>query len=216
LGNPNLNPESAYSIDMGLRVWKPKFSFQLGFFSNWLSDMIVETPGEFIYTINTGPLEGVIDTLPALVNSNVNKAWLYGADFGTQYSVYRGFTLFGSGAYVRGEDTKNNTNLPLIPPVNGRVGVRYTYPKIGTAELTVVGALEQDKVADGEQETGGFSRLDIALSSAKVNLGVSKLQLFAGIENITDKRYTNHLATNRGAISVEPGRNIYFRLNITF
>ncbi|PKP38822.1 MAG: hypothetical protein CVT98_04710, partial [Bacteroidetes bacterium HGW-Bacteroidetes-15] len=216
LGDPSLNPESGYSIDLGMRVWKPKFSFQLGVFSNWLSDMIVETPGEFIYTINTGPLEGVVDTLPALINANVSRAMLYGADFGLQYNFYKGFVVYGSGAYVIGKDTKNNTNLPQIPPMNGRIGLRYTYSKVGSAEFTMVGASAQDKVADGEQVTKGYTRFDVSVSSAKINLGISKLQLFAGVDNIMDNKYTNHLATNRGAISVEPGRNIYVKLNFVF
>jgi len=79
-----------------------------------------------------------------------------------------------------------------------------------------VGAATQDRIAAGESETNGYTRLDLGVSSTKINMGFSKLQLFAGVDNITDKSYTNHLATNRGAISVEPGRNIYLRLNLTF
>lgn len=216
LGDPTLNPESGYSLDMGLRIWKPKFSLQLGGFANWISDMIVEIPGEFIYTINTGPLQGVVDTLPALVNANVSRAFLYGADMGFQYNFYSNFLLFGSGSYVIGKDTEADEYLPQIPPFNGRVGMRYTYHKFGSAEFTVVGASKQDRVADGELATEGYTRFDIGLSTAKINLGISKMQLFLGVDNIMDKSYTNHLATNRGAISIEPGRNIYLRMNLTF
>lgn len=216
LGDPKLNPESGYSLDLGLRIWKQKFSMQLGVFSNWISDMIVETPGEFIYTINTGPLEGVVDTLPALINANVTKAMLYGADFGFQYNFYRNVVAFGSGAYVIGMDTNNDTNLPQIPPLNGRLGLRYTLPRIGAVEIAIIGASDQDKVAEGEKITSGYARYDFAINSSKMYLGASNIQLFAGIENLTDKKYTNHLASNRGAISVEPGRNVYIKLNITF
>jgi len=178
--------------------------------------MIVETPGEFIYTINTGASEGTIDTLPALVNMNVSKAFLYGFDFGFQYNFYSGFVLSGTGAYVRARDTEAGADLPQIPPLNGRLGIRYTSNKIGSVELTLAGAAGQDKIAEGEKETDGYTRLDLALNSASINLRNTRLQLFAGIENLTDRSYTNHLSTNRGSISVEPGRNVYVRMTLGF
>jgi len=216
LGNPNLHPESGYSTDLGLRIWKPKFNFQIDAFINRISNMIVGTPGEFVYTLNTGASQGTTDTVPALINANVSKALLYGVDFGLQYNVFSDLVLFASGAYVRGKDTEADSNLPQMPPLNGRLGMRYTYHGIGSATVTVIGAARQDKVAEGEKETGGYTRCDIAISSANISLGQTKLQIFAGIDNITDRSYTNHLATNRGGISVEPGRNIYLRLSLSF
>ncbi len=216
LGNINLKPENGYAADIGLRMWKTRFTFQADIFANRILNMIVEAPGEFIYTINTGTSEGLIDTLPALVNTNVSKALLYGFDFGFQYNFYSDLVLFGTGSYVRGKDTEARVSLPQIPPLSGRLGIRYTYNKIGSAELTVVGASKQDKIAEGETETGGFTRLDLALSSTSISLGITKLQVYAGIDNITDRSYTSHLSTNRGNISVEPGRNIYLRMNLAF
>ena len=168
LGDPNLHPESGNSGDLGLRIWKQKFNFQIDGFINRISNMIVETPGKFIYTLNTGALEGTMDTVPALVKANVSKALLYGIDFGMQYNIYSDFVLFASGAYVRGKDTEVGTSLPQIPPLNGRLGIRYTLPGIGSAEITVVGAAKQDKIAAGEKETSGYARYDLAVSSANI------------------------------------------------
>lgn len=216
LGDPDLKPESAYSSDLGLRIWKPKFNFQIDAFVNRISNMIVETPGEFVYTLNTGTMQGTTDTLPALINANVSKALLYGLDVGLQYNVYSDLVLFVSGAFVRGKDTEADANLPLIPPLNGRLGLRYSYPKIGSAQITIIGASRQNKTSADENETGGYTRLDIAMSSSNISLGTTKLKIFTGIDNISDRSYTNHLATNRGGISVEPGRNIYMRLSLSF
>nr|MBP7505816.1 TonB-dependent receptor [Prolixibacteraceae bacterium] len=101
-------------------------------------------------------------------------------------------------------------------PLHGRMGVRYTLPRAGSAEMTLVGAARQDKIAEGEKETAGYTRLDIAVSSIPLRVGSARLQLFAGVDNLTDRSYTNHLATNRGSISAEPGRNLYLRLNLAF
>lgn len=216
LGDPDLKPENGASADVGIRIWKPRFNLQVNGFVNRIGNLVVETPGEFIYTLNTGPLEGTQDTLPALIYDNVSKALLYGADFGMQYNVWPNVVVVASGSYVRGKDTETVSDLPRIPPLNGRLGLRYTLTKFGSAELTMVNAARQEKIAAGEKATDGYTRFDLALSSARIHLGETRLQLFAGVDNLTDQSYTNHLATNRGGISVEPGRNIYLRLNLAF
>lgn len=213
LGNIHLQPESGYSADLGLRVWKTRFNLQSSLFVNRISNMIVESPGQFIYTLTS---ETEPDTLPALINSNVSKAILYGFDFKLGYTLCKEFVFLMSGSYVRGKDTEANTNLPLIPPLNGRLGIRYSPAKLGSIELTLVGASRQGKIAEGEQATNGYYRVDLALNTSQFDLGLVRLQLFAGIDNLTDKSYTNHLSTNRGSISTEPGRNLFLRMNLSF
>lgn len=211
LGNPNLKPEDGLSADLGVRVWGDKFNLQSSFFVNSIRNMIVEAPGEFVYQLTSDSSK---DTLPALINSNVSQALLYGADFKAEYNIFSSFVLSLSGAYVRGIDQASNTNLPLIPPLNGRLGARYTFDKFGTLELTLIGAAGQDKIAEGETATGGYLRLDFSLYTKRFNLGRHcAIQGFAGAENITNTTYTNHLSTNRGSISVEPGRNFFVKLN---
>ncbi|MDY6801891.1 MAG: TonB-dependent receptor [Bacteroidota bacterium] len=212
LGDPALDPERGYSLDLGWRIWKPRFHFKVNGFANWLTDMIVEKDGEFIYSYTTG----VVDTVGAFINTNVDNARLYGVDLNFQYNFYGNFVLHGSSSYVRGEDTKNNTNLPLIPPMNGRIGLKYTFPKYFGVDFIAIGFADQDKVAEGETETKGFSRFDIRIHSAVINFDFVKLQLFGGIENIGDRAYSNHLSTNRGAIAIEPGRNFYLKMKVLF
>jgi hemoglobin/transferrin/lactoferrin receptor protein len=213
LGNPSIKPESGYSADLGFRVWKPEFTFQSGIFVNRITNLIVETPGEFVYTLTS---QSTPDTIPALINSNVSKALLYGFDFKLDYNFYNNLVLIASGAYVRGKDTNANENLPMIPPLNGQIGIRYSNPKAGAIELTIAGAAKQNKIANGESETDGYFRLDAIANSNRINLNILSLQVFAGIDNITNNSFTNHLSTNRGNISIEPGRNIFVRLNFSF
>ncbi|MFC2151921.1 TonB-dependent receptor [Bacteroidota bacterium] len=212
LGDPNLNPEKGYSLDLGLRIWKPKFQFKANGFVNWLSDMIVEESGDFIYSYTTG----IVDTIPALINTNIDEARLYGLDLSFQYNFYKNFVLHGSGSFVRGENTQNNTDLPLIPPMNGRLGLKYNLPKYFGIDLVAVGFADQNKVVEGELETKGYARFDIRINSVLMNLDFAKVQFFGGIENIGDRAYTNHLATNRGSITVEPGRNYYIKVKVLF
>ncbi len=114
------------------------------------------------------------------------------------------------------EDILNNSDLPLIPPMNGRLGLRYNFPKYLGFDMVAIGFADQNKVADGESQTKGYARFDFLIHSALINLDFAKLQFFGGVENIGDRAYTNHLATNRGAISIEPGRNFYIKLKVLF
>jgi hemoglobin/transferrin/lactoferrin receptor protein len=80
LGNTELAPESGDSGNLGLRVWKPKFNFQAVVFANRIVNMIVEKHRRIHIYYQFRTSEGTIDTLPALVNTNVSKAFLYGFD----------------------------------------------------------------------------------------------------------------------------------------
>ncbi len=213
LGNIGLNPEKGYSSDLGIRIWGSNLIFSSSLFINRITDMIAETPGEFIYTL-TATSEP--ETLPALINSNISKALLYGFDFKADYSLSGNWLLFISGSYVRGKADKAKENLPMIPPLNGRAGINYSNNKIGSAELSLTAAAKQNKVAPGEKETSGFYRVDLAFNTKRIILGKSALQIFFGVDNLTDVAYTNHLSTNRGGINIEPGRNLFARFNFSF
>jgi hemoglobin/transferrin/lactoferrin receptor protein len=213
LGDPALDPESGYSADLGIRVWNSGFTLQSGIFINSITNMIAEVPGEFIFTLTSDTKP---DTLPALISTNLTKALLYGFDFRMDYNFYDHMVLFVSGAYVRGKNTDSGDDLLRIPPLNGRLGFRYTYPKLGSAEISVTGAAKQDKIAEGERITEGYSYLDMALHTRKFNYGSAALQFFTGIDNVTNESYTNHLSTNRGSVSIEPGRNFFIRISVTF
>ncbi len=213
LGNAALNPERGYSADLGYRVWGKNITLSSSIFINHITNMIAETPGEFIYTI-TDVSEP--DTLPALINSNISKALLYGFDFKLDYSLSSKWLFFISGAYVRGKIDGTGKNLPLVPPLNGRAGINYNNRKIGAVELTLWAAAKQDKVADGEKETEGYSKIDMAFNTKRIKIGKTFLQIYFGVDNLFDTEYSNHLSTNRGAIDVEPGRNFYARFNFAF
>ncbi|MCI2083150.1 MAG: TonB-dependent receptor [Bacteroidales bacterium] len=205
LGNPDLKPEDGYSADLGFRVWKDGFNMQASAYVNRITNMIVEAHGD------------TIDGVATLVNSNIGKALLYGFDLKAEYNITNNLSAYLVGSYVRGIDTENNTNLPAMPPLNGRLGIRYTYHKIGSAEFRVVGAAKQDRIATGETSTDGYLRYDMSLCTRRFDfMKVCSLQMFAGIDNITNVAYTNHLSTNRGDVSIEPGRNFFIRLNFGF
>ncbi len=214
IGDPDLEPEDGYFVDLGIKVWKDRFHFSLNGFVNSMSNLIVAEPGEIEYSYTDDPER--IDTIPAFINANVDQALLYGYDMSFSYNVYSRLVLFGSSAFVRGIDSKNDEDLPLIPPLNGRIGLRYKTLKGYGLETLANLVADQDKVAEGETATKGYASYDLRLFTPGINLGFARLKFFGGIENITDRAYVNHLSTNRGLIKYEPGRNFYVRMRLSF
>jgi hemoglobin/transferrin/lactoferrin receptor protein len=204
IGNPYLNPEKGLFADFGLRVWKNTYRFSGNIFLNSFTDLVVETPGTF-------------DNKPAYIKTNIGKAILYGYDFDFMYNFYKSYVVYGTLSYVRGEDTENRLDLPQMPPLNGRLGLRGKITNYIIYDIAALLFNGQDKVAQGEVPTPGYATFNIGLSSTQLDIyKYVKLQLFAGVENILDKAYRNHLSSNRGSVIIEPGRNIYFKVGVDF
>jgi hemoglobin/transferrin/lactoferrin receptor protein len=216
IGDPGLKPEDGYTLDAGFRIWESGFNFRINGFINRFTNMIVEKPGEYIYTYSTGPRAGTNDTLPALLSSNVDKAQLSGFDMKMELMLTERLVFDGTLSYVRGRDTRNDENLPLIPPLNGRAGLKYHFPGTITIDLNSKHYAKQDEIAEGEKVTPGYTIFNLAMYTQSRDFQFVRLKLTGGVENIFDKAYRNHLSTNRGALRIEPGRNFFFKAQLQF
>lgn len=214
IGDPELKPEDGYFADLGFKIWKQNLHLSVNAFVNTMSNLIVALPGETVYNYADQPER--TDTLPALINANVDKALLYGYDLSFAWNFNRGTVLFGSSSFVRGVNTMDDTDLPLIPPLNGRLGIRHTTGGGYGVELSTNLFADQDKIAEGEKETKGFATYDLKFYTRTLNVGNIRLTFYGGIENIGDRAYLNHLSTNRGLVKLEPGRNFYLRMSAAF
>lgn len=203
VGNPSLHPERGYFIDLGVRIWKNTFSFNGDLFLNYFTDLVTE-------------VTGIYESRPALIKINISKARLFGFDFEAMYNFYKNFVLYGSSSYVRGKDIETNMNLPQIPPLNGRIGMKTQLFNLINFDLSSMYFFEQSKIASGETVTPGYVTFNINAGLNPVNIGFLKLHVFAGVDNILDKSYRNHLSTTRGSITTEPGRNVYMKLKIEY
>ncbi|QQS35868.1 MAG: TonB-dependent receptor [Ignavibacteriales bacterium] len=202
-GNPRLEPETGNFFDLGFRVWEDNFSFKGSVFLNLMKNLVTDVPGFY-------------ESRRSTYKSNIGEARLYGFDFATEFTISNYALTYISASYVRGEDTGNETDLPQVPPLNGRIGVRSDYLKYVTIDLTANIFDRQDKTASGEINTPGYVYYDMYLSSLPISFSYAEFQLFAGIENIFDKAYRNHLATNRGLVNIEPGRNIFVKAKLSW
>jgi hemoglobin/transferrin/lactoferrin receptor protein len=203
LGNPDLKSERDKSVDLGIRCYLPEFKFVSSFFYNYFTNLVAENPGTF-------------EDRPAFIKTNIGEARLYGFDFRTDFNFYRDFVFYTVMSYVKGDDVTANGNLPEIPPLNGNLGFRFSLLDLLEMDLSSTVFTAQNQVAEGELTTPGYAVFNLAINAKQINISSFNFRIFAGIENVLDKNYRNHLSNTRGSITIEPGRNFYFKLLTNF
>ena len=202
LGDPDLKPEKGYFFDLGLRIWDKMLLLKWNFYLNLLSDLVSQIPGTY-------------ENRPALIEANIGKASLYGSDFSLQYNHNSLISTYLNASYVSGKDILNDLYLPQIPPLNGIIGFKLThYNFLLDVSANVFAA--QNRIAPGEIATPGYAHFDLSVLSPSFNINFAQCRVAGGIQNLTNKSYRNHLSTNRGYKTEEPGRNIYLKLNIAW
>ena len=147
---------------------------------------------------------------------NVDRALLTGFDASINYQPFSNAVIYGKASFVRGINLELSNDLPLIPPFTVGAGFRYHFPGIFTVEWTTNWIAAQKKIAIGETATDSYFLSDCSIYSATKEIGMTSFQLFAGVDNMFNKSYRNHLATNRGMILTEPGRNVFLKLVMRF
>lgn len=203
LGDPNLEPENGYFFDLGIRRWGDRLLFKGNLFVNYLNNLVVEKPGQY-------------ENREAFIKTNVGEAVLYGFDFSLQYMLTKNVKLYTTTSYVLGKDLEKDEYLPQVPPFNGTFGV--TLPLFDLVDLDLFTSVfsDQQNVATDEKTTPGYALFNCYVNFADIKFGGLDFKISTGIENIFDKLYRNHLASNRNFITAEPGRNIYVKVKLNW
>jgi hemoglobin/transferrin/lactoferrin receptor protein len=207
IGNPDLDPEYSYNVDVGCKLNYHRFR---GSFSSFYSRL-----KNYIELTNTGRVFADMETREYL---NVDDAELYGADGSLELDLIKELTLFGNLAYVVGRDRKSHDRLNTIPPFNGILGARW-HDQLDNGmfywfEFSGNFFDRQDHPAKGEKETPGYSVFNLR-SGIKFDYSAFKdITLTLNIENLFDKKYRNHL--NIGDFYNEPGLNVITALRFSF
>jgi len=194
VGDPDLDPETSWNFDIGLKTRTDRLQTMVAAFYNIVDDYIVkENQGDGNYRY-----------------MNYAEVSLYGAEAALDYDVGGGFSAFASLSYVRGENDDAGEDLPGIPPLKGRYGVRYDV-SFGAEnglwmDLSGLTASDQDETGANERETDGYTRGDARMG---VDLGET-WSLVAAVENFTDELYRDHLSATwqEFGLNDQPGRNV--------
>lgn len=196
LGDPNLKPEKGLFSNLSYTLTENKLLMKLDFFGNFLYDLITET--------KTSPT--------TYQNVNIDQAFLTGAEFELNWLINKSFKFNTNGSFVYARNVKEKTFLPQIPPAHGLVSLSYFGNKKLETTLSVFWTAAQRNIAPTETVTNGYILLNYDIHSTPLKYRNSYFQIFAGVDNILDKAYKNHLFSNRGLDFYEPGRNFFAKL----
>ena len=209
-GNPDIDPETSWNFDAGLKVNYERIWVSISGFYNRINDYIEKRL--------TG---GTTFGLPDAEFANVSKAELYGGEVEAEIRVVSGFTLSGNLCYVKGRNISSDQNLSSIPPVKGTLGMRYEHDIRTTglwSEFIVHAAAEQSNFGENEDKTDGYITMDIR---AGIDLNKS-MTLTLYCKNLTDKAYHDHLSriNSSNAPDVDgleqPGRSFGGGIKVSF
>ncbi|MBN1675149.1 MAG: TonB-dependent receptor [Kiritimatiellae bacterium] len=189
-GDPALVPERSVFAECGLGWQGDTLALGATAFCVQLDDLI----GERVQDAST------------IVNANIDKAQLYGAELETTWLPAAHLQAYGHAGWTLGYDTENDEYLPDVAPLTALLGIAYGQDRPGpwTAAETRLAA-EQDRMPDGFSSTPGWCTVDLR-AGYRFAKGRRTHNLQVGVCNLFDATYRNHLTTYRGALFNEPGR----------
>ena len=208
IANTDLDPESVWSYDLGLKAESDTLEFEVFAFYLDYSDKITS-----VYTGETTE-----DGRFIVRSENRNSVEIYGLEAGLYWSVVDDFRLFAVINYTHGEEKgDNNLAFPAdrIPPLNGQLGLEYFFNDSWRIEPYLVFAGRQDRLSPRDvgdprinpQGTAGWGTLNILIDWQASD----SLQLGLRLENLADKAYREH-----GSGIDAPGRNVGLWLDYNF
>lgn len=227
LGNPNLEPELNHQIDLGFKLSLCKNSqLSLNLFASQIHNYIgtVFLPPSIITPASMGS-PGVKQF------ENMDKAYFYGAELAFNAEIKNlGFVLTSGYTYaylesathllltngqVTGKEIILNDPIPEIPPISVFSSFYYKIPKFNllpTIEFRYIHKQDVISVANNE-----LASPEVFLANFLIKYNYKFLTLSAGVENIFNVNYYDHL--NRRLVGsnqniLEPGRNFVVNLNI--
>ncbi|MFT0869347.1 TonB-dependent copper receptor [Pseudomonas sp. CAM1A] len=156
-------------------------------------------------------------------------ARIMGGELGAAYKLTENWKADATLAYAWGKNSSDGKALPQMPPLESRLGLTYSRDTWSVGALWRLVA-EQNRIAQNQgnvvgkdyDKSAGFGVFSLN-GAYKVN---NNLKLSAGVDNLFDKAYAEHLnlAGNAGfgypANSVqpvnEPGRTFWTKVDFSF
>ena len=207
VANPDLDPETVWSYDLGFKTESEKLELEVFAFYLDYSDKIT--------SVFTG--ETTQDGRNIIRSENRNKVEIYGLEAGAYWSFTDALNSYVVINYTRGEESGDQgAAFPAdrIPPLNGKLGLVYQLNPDWRIEPYLLFASRQDRLSPRDIRD---SRIDPMGTEGWTTINLSlewqlsqDLQLGLRLENLADKAYREHASGIDAA-----GRNLGLWVNWT-
>jgi iron complex outermembrane recepter protein len=180
IGNPDLRSERNDGIDMGLRHQSAKIHGEANLFYYRIHD--------FIYLAPTGNVnDGLVEADYFQRDSRFG-----GGEARLELGLHPNFWLKLGGDAVFARLTSEDTFLPRIPPLRGRIGFDARYKGLSVRPELIL-SNRQNKIFSIETPTAGYALVNIS-GSYTVARAHALHMISAEVFNANDRLYRNHLS----------------------
>ena len=206
IGNAELGSEDGFGTEAFLRYSAKRVKLNFTVFRNQIYSYLIPT--------NTGEKEwgsGAAGWL-WIYQYRGQDAVLDGAEFSVDAEIVSRLQAQVRMSYVRGTLADSESPLERIPPLNGKVALRYVTRPL-KVHFTARLSDGQYRLSEFEEATDGYIVYDVGFQLA-FPVWQLQHQAVVTIENIFDTEYRQHLSRIK-SVMPEPGRNmkLLYRLN---
>jgi len=211
LPDATLKPESSISYEGGVRLRFPTLNVNLTAFRSDYKDLL-----QFVF-LNPTTRQRV----------NVGEATVEGYEIDGTWTMTESLGWRFNAAQARGTNTLTNRPLSYVPPLNGLVALRHTWPG-QSYWLELVARWARDKTRidpTQERRTEGYQAFSLygGMELAHLSPMLKSYRLTVGIDNLTDKAYVNPATreligfpVSRTNPVLEPGRSLTINITALF
>ena len=139
-----LSPEKSVSVETGIKFYKEKFSGTLALYQTHLSDLIDRVPASYQ---GSDMYEG----RKVYQKLNVGEARLRGVEAEVDIEIVKSLSIYSNITYTYAENVTKQEPMRRIPPLFGRVGLRYQHASGFWAKAEWAAAGEQNRLAAGDK-----------------------------------------------------------------
>lgn len=210
MGDPNLDPETGWQLDVGIYRTSEKVSLSFLPYANYFENFIFLRPtAEFSPLPEAGQMFVYTEA----------SAFHTGAEFQALWKALRKLDVETSLEYTYNYNLDNGLPIPFTPPFLSRTEVTYYLKRESENDVyffaEAVIAAAQNQTDLNEPATPGYQVFNAGFQfSRSFKNHAIHFQLM--VRNIGDTYYLNHLSRYRLLNLPEPGRNIMLSLRYSF
>ena len=209
IGNPDLTSEKATQIDFTIDYNTEHISFSLNPFINFIDN--------YIYL---SPEDSLIDNVPVYSYLQTN-ARLYGGEIGFHYHPHNVHWLHieSNLSAVIAENSAGNP-LPLIPATRINTMLKAEFSLKGKIQindifLQHIYKFDQDRTSEFETPSPSYNLINIG-ADVTILIHGKPILVSAGIKNLFNTRYIDHLSRLKSLDIPNPGINVYLGIKFGF
>ena len=221
LGDPNLNKEISYNLDLGYRFNADWMTADINLFHNWVNDYIYQNQDFRVFNEDLEDFELFCSGPPGaclpVYQSDQANAIFRGFEAKTVFPLMQNkygaidLTLFGD--YTRGTFNQGG-DVPRMPPL--RYGFELSYGKNDwSTDVRLTRGEPQNHAGENQSNTPGYLLLNLGAQYHLATFHDSEVLLFARGKNMTNENIRNSTSYLRN-FAPEPGRSAEIGIRISY